>query len=97
MKKIPYEEMERIVPEWCFDGNLVYWEKWSETNHSQAIPDLLPCIILEYFVFDLDCTLAEEVTYSEWHDDEWLYISAYANGELIEDVHSAFSPLTRQQ
>ena len=96
MHKISFKEMKRMVPEWCFDGNLVYWENWNSENYSQAIPDLIPCVILEYFIFDLDAIPSEEATYSEWHEDEWLYVSAYANGELIKDVHSAFSPLIQQ-
>ena len=97
MHRIPFKEMQRMIPEWCFDGNLVYWEMWDHET-PPAIPTLIPCVILEYFIFDLDCTLAEEVSYeASWHDDEWLYISAYADGEVIEDVHSAFSPLTRKQ
>ena len=43
--------MVEMVPEWCYDGNLVY--------HAPMGCDVLddnpesPCIVIEYFIFDL--------------------------------------------
>ncbi len=84
MHVVSWQEMIEMVPEWCYDGNLVYHIPVGcdalDDNHES------PCIVLEYFIFDL---LTEE----EIEEDDWLYVRVLMDGKIIDDVHSNFHPV----
>ena len=81
MQIIPWHEMIKMVPEWCFNGNLVYYIPSDFVN-----PLAPPAIILEYFLFDIH-------TQEEFEDEDWLYVRALVNGKIVDDVHSNFYPI----
>ena len=88
MEVISSQQMESMVPEWCFDGNLVYYRpELGYCNQLEGgLLDQVPCIIVAYYIMDLKYD-------DQFQDDEWLYIAALVNGTIVEDVHSAFQQL----
>ena len=76
MHVVSWQEMFEMVPEWCYNGSLVYHVPFDDNFDS-------PCIILEYFIFDLS-------TQEDIDNDDWLYVRALVDGKIIDDVHSNF-------
>ena len=88
-KRLTTDELVALIPEWCFEGNLVY----IDADEDVLTPDTIG-LILDYYVIDVDHLNQEEYDELVYHE-EWLLLDISTDVGVLETINSySVSPVT---
>ena len=88
-KRMTTDELITLIPEWCYEGNLVYIDENEDVLSDDRIG-----LILDYYVVDIDQLEKEDYDEIVYHE-EWLLLDISTDSGVHEAVNSYnVSPVT---